>query len=90
MKKATFPDFNNKVVQVGIAADKYAYSMNCPRLETQGGRLFLIGTVPRGGSNHNWDEGILRGVAWDQVTEYMVFDSLKDFRKWRSKFDRKA
>jgi hypothetical protein len=89
MKKTTFPDFNNKVVQVGIVTDKYAYSINCPRLETQGGRLFLVGTVPRGGSNGDRCEGVLRAVAWDQVTEYMVFDSVKDFRKSRSTIERK-
>jgi hypothetical protein len=90
MKKTIFPDFNNKVVLVGIATDDYSYSMNCPRWETQGGRLFLAGTVPRGGSGRDWAEGAVRAVAWDEVTDYLVFDSIKDFHKRHSKFKRKS
>jgi hypothetical protein len=86
MKKTRVPDFTNKLVSVCIATDDYGYAMISPRLETQGGRLFLVGTVPRGASNRDWAEGAVRAVAWDQVTEYLVFDSIKDYRKRRSKF----
>jgi hypothetical protein len=89
VKKTTLPDFKNKVVSVGLANDNYGYSMSSPRWETQGGKLFLIGLVPHDGSTRNWAEGALRAVAWDQVTDYYVFDSVKDFVKRQAKYSRK-
>jgi hypothetical protein len=89
MKKTILPDFKGKVVSVGIAADNYGYAMNCPRWETQGGRLFLVGSVPYHGSVRNWAEGAIRAVSWDGVTDYYVFDSIDDWNKRQSKHHRK-
>jgi hypothetical protein len=89
MKKTTLPDFTSKVVSVGIATDNYGYAINSPRWETQGGRLFLVGSVPHHGSVRDWAEGAVRGVAWDEVTDYYVFDSIDDFIKRQSEFRRK-
>jgi hypothetical protein len=89
MKKATLPDFKGKVVSVGIATDNYGYAINSPHWENQGGRLFLIGEVPSYGSVRGWADGAVRAVAWDQVTDYYVFDSLNDFIKRQVRFNRK-
>jgi hypothetical protein len=50
-----------------------------PRWETQGGRLFLVGIVPLGGSANDWCSGIASAVAWDKVTDYLVFDSAAEY-----------
>ena len=89
MNKTTLPDFKNKVVSVGLDTNEYGYAINSPRWETQGGRLFLVGTVPRAASSRDCAEGAVRAVAWDHVTDYYVFDSVKDYRKRNSKFKRK-
>jgi hypothetical protein len=56
--KAGLPDFTNKVVSVSIAGEDDGRCLEHPRWATQGGRLFLIGTVPRAGSSNNWCGGI--------------------------------
>jgi hypothetical protein len=89
MKKTTLPDFKGKVVSVGLASDHYSYAMNSPHWEIQGGKLFLIGSVPHYGSVRNWSEGVVRAIAWDEVTDYLVFESIDDYIKRQSKFHRK-
>jgi hypothetical protein len=86
MKKTTVPDFSKKFVSVSIAGDSHTYAMDHPHFESQGGRLFLVGTVPRGGSNGDWSEGAVCAVAWDGVTDYLVFDSVEHYQKGLVKF----
>jgi len=81
MKKTTLPDFTNKLVSVGLYGEGEGRPLDCPRWEMQGGRLFLVGTVPSGGSSRDWCEGIVNAVAWDQVTDYLIFDSAKQYLK---------
>jgi len=78
--KQTLPDFTKKLVSLSFAAADDSRCIAHPHWETQGGRLFLVGTVPRGGSARDWCEGILSAVAWDQVSDYLVFDSIEDYR----------
>ena len=76
---AGLPDFTRKVVSVSIAGEDDGRCLEHPRCETQGGRLFLIGTVPRAGSSNNWCGGIPSAVAWDAVTDYLVFESAEHY-----------
>ena len=78
--KSSLPDFSQKLVSLSFASSEASQCIEHPRWETQGGRLFLVGTVPRGGSARDWCEGIVSAVAWDQVSDYLVFDSVKDYR----------
>jgi hypothetical protein len=77
--KTRFPDFTNKVVSVSIAGEDDGRCLEHPRWEIQGGRLFLIGTVPSGASTHDWCRGIPSAVAWEAVTDYLVFDSAEQY-----------
>jgi len=77
--KAGLSDFTNKVVSVSIAGEDDGRCLEHPHWETQGGRLFLVGTVPGGASSNNWCGGIPSAVAWDAVTDYLVFDSAKHY-----------
>ena len=42
--------------------------------------------VPRGGTSSNWSEGAICAVAWDKVTDYLVFKSIKHYQKGREIF----
>jgi hypothetical protein len=88
MKKTQFPDFTAKMVQLGIADDDHTYAMDDPRFVSHGGRWFLVGTVPRGGSNGDWSEGVVSAVAWDQVVTYLVFDSAEHYQKRLAIFEK--
>ena len=88
MKKTTFPDFAGKIVSVSIVSDDHTYTIDSPHFVLQGGRWFLIGTVPHGASNGDWSEGAISAVAWDQVATYLVFDSAKLYQKGLEKFEK--
>jgi hypothetical protein len=79
-KKERLPDFTGKLVSVGLV-DGEARSVDCPHWEIQGNKLFLVGTVPRGGSPKDWCIGIKSAIAWDQVTDYLAFDSAAQYRE---------
>lgn len=78
--KKSLPDFSKKLVSFSLVGDE-CRAIDRPRWVMQAGRLFLVGTVPRGGSSRDWCEGIVSAVAWDQVTDYLVFDSADHYRK---------
>lgn len=79
--KKSLPDFSTKIVSFGISGDEHSYAIESPRFETQAGRLFLVGTVLPGGSTRNWSQGVVSAVTWDQVTDYLVFDSATDYQR---------
>lgn len=83
------PNFTGKTVSVGLAGEDTTSAIENPRFEMQAGRLFLVGTVPRGGSPRNWAAGIPVAVAWDQVQDYMIFDSAEDYRVRLKKYHAK-
>ncbi len=87
--KKSLPDFSKKLVSVSLAGEEDSRAIECPRWEIQGGRLFLVGTVPRRGSTRDWCEGIVSAVAWDQVTDYLVFDSAAHYRERLSIYERR-
>ena len=77
--KTGLPDFSKKVVSVSIAGEDDGRCLEHPHWETQGGRLFLVGVVPGCASKNNWCGGVPSAVAWDQVTDYLVFDSAEHY-----------
>jgi len=87
--KTHLPDFTRKVVSVSIAGEDDGRCLEHPRWETQSGRLFLVGTVPCGGSTNDWCGGIPSAVAWDQITDYLVFDSAKHYLERLALYERK-
>ena len=76
--KNTTPDFAGKIVSLSTYDSVLA--IQDPHFEQQGGRLFIIGMVPEGGSRNDWALGTLSAVAWDAVTDYLVFGSLKEYK----------
>jgi hypothetical protein len=88
MKKSPLPNFAGKVVQVSLVGDNHGYAIANSRFEMQGDRLFLAGVVPPGGTSSNWSEGAIVAVAWDRVTDYLVFPSVEVYRKARESFQK--
>ena len=88
-KKTGLPDFSSKVLSVFIAGEDDGRCLERPKWATQGGRLFLVGAVPRGGSANDWCEGIPSAVAWDQITDYLVFDSVEQYLERLKVYERK-
>jgi hypothetical protein len=86
--KKTHPNFSGKLVSLSVAGDSHSYAMERARFESQAGRVFLVGIVPRGGSNGDWSEGAGCAVAWDTVTDYLVFESVEHYQKRLAKYEK--
>lgn len=65
--------FSGKVVSFGSANDTLAIKDIC--FENQNGRLFVVGVVPKGATSNDWAVGRPCAIAWEAVTDYMIFDS---------------
>jgi len=50
-----------------------------PKFVTEGGRLFVRGTIPHNTTPNDWSGGAATGIAWEHVVEYTVFDSVEDY-----------
>src|SRR3974390_958261 len=89
--KTQLPDFEGKVCSVVGQNEDSGQLIRSSRFETQGGRLFLVGTVPEDASRDNWMEDLPCAIAWDTVQDYVVFDSMSDYlnrlhsrkRRWK-------
>ncbi len=73
------PDFSGKYISISIDADGYNHDLKDPRFEMQGGRLFIIGTVPPNATQSDWSVNSRAGVAWEHVTSYNLFDSEEQY-----------
>jgi hypothetical protein len=91
--KPTIPRFDGKVVSVVCENEDTGQLIYSPKFEDQGGRLFIVGTVPNESSRDNWMEGLTTAIAWDTVQDYVVFESMEDYttrlksrkRRWPAK-----
>jgi hypothetical protein len=79
--KSTLPDFSKKLISVSFGGSDDSQAVEHPQWKRLGDRLFLVGTVPQGCSTRGWLDGIAVAVAWDAVSDYLVFDSADDYRK---------
>jgi len=75
------PDLKGKAVLVYFIGrrDQDGTVIQRPSFERQGGRLFLCETVLEGTTVNDWILGIKTYVAWEQIEEYLVFDSAEDY-----------
>jgi|ERR1017187_4956389 hypothetical protein len=77
--KKYLPQFTGKVLSVLCAGEDTGQLICDPSFQEQGGRLFMIGTVPKEASRDNWMEGLPCAIAWDTVQDYVVFASMDDY-----------
>ncbi len=77
--KKQLPRLAGKVLSVLCAGEDTGQLISNPSFEEQGGRLFLVGTVPKDASRDNWMEGLPCAIAWDTVQDYVIFASMDDY-----------
>ena len=75
------PDLTGKCVSITSTADDTSHDLHDPHFEMQGGRLFIVGTIPAGSTSSDWVANCQGAVAWDTVSDYIVFDSLDAWKK---------
>ena len=75
------PDFSGKVVTFYCVNEppEGAVALISPNFAKQGGRLFVLGRLAPDQVGR-WDDGLQSAVAWDQVNNYVIFQSLDDYR----------
>lgn len=78
-KKDKLPDFSGKCLLLNIEDQHYAFGLNDPHFEYQGGRLFIIGHIPEGATSSNWAVGQQRAVLWKKITNYVIFEDQTSF-----------
>lgn len=90
MKSKKLPDFSGKVILITLLGPgRYTHTLTETHWENINGKLFLVGTVPSRGSQDDWCLGIVSGIAWEQVSEFLIFDSIKQYHKHIGTFDQK-
>lgn len=81
MNKELLPDFSGKCISMRVAGSKYLHDLQDPHFEYQGGKLFIIGNIPRSFGEPGWDDGKIAAIDWEHVRKYTLFDSLEDFHE---------
>ena len=87
--KSKLPDFSGKMVSIHSAREDTPCLIGDAHFEVLGGRLFVVGVVPRGGSAGDWVAGLPTAFAWDKVQDYIIFDSAADYAKRVEMYDKK-
>jgi len=78
MKKIdNIPDFTEKTVSFNTADSVLA--LQNIRFEEQGKRLFVVGSVAQGSSTNDWAMNRPSAIAWDCITDYIIFDSNEQY-----------
>lgn len=75
----SFPDFSGKCVSFSMEGEDSCNDLNDPEFENQCGRWFVVGTIPVGATTSDWAANRKGAVAWDKVTDYIVFEDVEDF-----------
>lgn len=81
LDRDSLPDFSGKCISMMLIDDSHSHDLDNPHFEYQGGRLFIIGTIPEAATDTGWSANQIGGVAWDRVRDYVLFDSLESYTK---------
>lgn len=76
-KKLDFSIFEGKTVSFGTVDDNLA--VKDIEFKEILGRVFIVGKVPKATTTNDWAEGKVCAVAWDSVSDYIVFESEDDY-----------
>ena len=79
MDKELLPDFSGKCLSIRMRGSQYSHDLFDPHFEYQGGKLFIIGTVPENSSEAGWDNNATAALDWAYVIKYTIFNSLQEF-----------
>jgi len=87
MPEDHFPDFSGKLVNLYlISKASYSYLIQEATFEMQAGRLFLVGRASEEYDDEIWSRGKYVAIAWNQVEQYILFDSAEDYRAERQRW----
>jgi hypothetical protein len=77
----TFPDFSGKIVLIYLVnrTDDYNVVLQQARLENHAGKIFIVGEFAEGTTSGDWAAGVETAVSWDNVEQYLLFDSIEDY-----------
>lgn len=78
--RTRLPNFSGKVVSLSTGSDN-TLEVGNPIFKRLGHRLFVTGTIPSGATTSDWGKGLPCAVAWDAVTDYLVYESEAQFFK---------
>ena len=81
------PNFDGKVVSFGLPDSSLA--MISPKFEKQVGRIFVVGNIPKEWSTNDYAIGKPCAIAWDAITDYIVFENEKEYKKQMKKSAKK-
>lgn len=73
MKNFDSTAFKDKTVTFGTADDNLA--IKDISFQEQFGRIFVVGVIPKGTTRNDWAIGMPCAIAWDSITDYIIFDS---------------
>lgn len=79
IKKLDIEIFAGKTVSFGTVDDNLAVKEI--EFREMLGRVYVVGRVPKATTNNDWAEGKECAVAWDSVTDYIIFDSEDDYAR---------
>jgi hypothetical protein len=86
--KSKLPDFSGKLLSIHASCEDCPCLVGDAHFEMLAGRLFLVGIVPAGGSTGDWVAGLRCTFAWDNVQDYIIFDSAEDYAKRIKMYDK--
>lgn len=81
MDKEFLPDLSGKCISARLLDSEYSHDLFDPKFEYQGGILFLVGTIPKGCSDSDWNAGEIGAFSWSRVINYTLFASLESYTK---------
>lgn len=79
--KENLPDFAGMLLSIICNSERGGQLIYSPWFENQAGRIFLVGTIPNDVAPDEWMEGLSTAIAWDSVQDYVVFDSIDEYKK---------
>ncbi|MES9818024.1 MAG: hypothetical protein ABW155_15365 [Candidatus Thiodiazotropha sp.] len=79
--KELLPDFSEKYISMRVAGSNYLHDLENPKFEYQGGKLFIIGKIPKSLGKPGWDDGKVAAIDWQHVRKYTLFDSLEELHE---------
>jgi hypothetical protein len=87
-----YPEFQNKVILLYLhnRPDDHNVVLQDASMESQAGRMFIVGEFAEGTTANDWATGVRTAVAWDCVEQYLIFDTIENYFErismgWESK-----
>lgn len=76
-EKNTDSNFLGKVVSFSTCADTMA--LENVTFQSIGNCDFVVGQIPKGSTKNGWADGKTAGIAWQSVTDFIIFDSADSY-----------